>query len=468
MKRGFFSIVLALLLSISCNRFDNNDILNRIEDLENRVQNLEEFCREMNTNISALQTIVEALQQNDYITSVTPIMSGSEIVGYTITFAKSETITIYNGRDGNTPQIGIKEDSNGLYYWTIDGEWLLDDKGNKIAVKGEDAATPLLKIEEGYWYVSYNNGNSWQQLGKATGEDGADSAIIRVEEGVDSVTFTLSDGTSITLPKSASSKTDICDLLEDVSFRAYCYEKFDANKDGVVSEIEAQGVLAIDITAKKMIVSLCGIEHFPNLESLDAYGATALKRADLSKNSKITAIAAQGFYKCEALEQMMLPASVTEICDNAFDDCKSLTSLTLVEGITSIGVSAFAGCSKLTDMALPQSLRTIGENALAQTGFSSIAIPEGVTVIPNEMCYNAFALTSVTFPSSVISIGSRVFDYCNKLAEVRCLATTPPSLGSYALPSVMSKGKIYVPANSVEAYKVAEGWSEFANVITAL
>lgn len=463
MKSLFYA--LAVLLLASCTQFDDSKIWDKLDELENRVERLEELCREMNTNIEALQTIVTALQQNDYITSVAPIMSGDEVVGYTITFAKSGAITIHNGKDGATPRVGVAKGNDGVYYWTVDGEWLLDGEGNKIQTEGQ---TPKLKIEEGYWHISYDGGKSWQQLDKATGEDGADSAIIKVEESVDSVTFTLADGTSITLPKSASSKTDICDLLEDVSFRAYCYEKFDANKDGVVSEIEAQGVLAIDITAKKMIVSLCGIEHFPNLESLDAYRATLLQRVDLSKNEKITAIAPQTFYDCESLEQVVLPATVKEIGDNAFDGCSALPSLVLVEGITSIGVSAFAGCSSLTDMALPQSLRTIGENALAKTGFTSIVIPEGVTTIPKEMCYNAFALTSVTFPSSVISIGSRVFDYCNKLAEVRCLATTPPSLGSYALPSVMSKGKIYVPANSVEAYKVAEGWSEFADVITAL
>lgn len=145
----------------------------------------------MNTNISSLQTIVTALQKNDYVTSVAPISQGGKEVGYTITFSKSGSITIYHGNDGAdgadgkdgwTPVIGVREDADGRYYWTLDGEWLLDSEGNKVPAAGVDGApgedgadgiTPQLKIEEDYWYISYDNGASWTRLGKATGEDGA-------------------------------------------------------------------------------------------------------------------------------------------------------------------------------------------------------------------------------------------------------------------------------------------------------
>ena len=191
---------------------------------------MEELCKQMNTNISSLQTIVTALQKNDYVTNVTPIMQNGKEVGYTIAFSKSNPITIYHGKDGHTPVIGVKQDTDGRYYWTLDGDWLTDDSGNKIKAEGTDGkdgtdgsngedgqpgqdgadgVTPQLKIEDGYWYISYNGGSSWEQLGKATGEDGIDGtngqdgdSFFRSVDTSNSeyVVFTLADGTEIKLP----------------------------------------------------------------------------------------------------------------------------------------------------------------------------------------------------------------------------------------------------------------------------
>ena len=273
MKKLFSIIPIFLtLLVVGCTKpYDDSEIRADIADLQERVEKLEEMCREMNTNISALQTIVEALQNNDYITGVTPITENGVIIGYTITFAKSAPITIYHGEDGKdgadgkddyTPQISVRMDEDGIYYWTLDGEWMLDSNGNKIKAQGtdgkdgadgsdgaagsngadgadgkdgQDGITPQLKIENDYWYVSYDNGKSWVQLGKATGEKGdqgdkgdkgdkGDTGLVG-EDGKDGdaffqsvsqdeqfVHFTLADGTVITLPKGAS-----LDITFDVS-----------------------------------------------------------------------------------------------------------------------------------------------------------------------------------------------------------------------------------------------------------
>ncbi len=84
----------------------------KLDNHESRISNLEKLCQQMNTNISSLQTIVTALQNNDYITGVTPITENGATIGYTITFAKAKPITIYNGKDGITPQLKIEND-----YW---------------------------------------------------------------------------------------------------------------------------------------------------------------------------------------------------------------------------------------------------------------------------------------------------------------------------------------------------------------
>ena len=270
--KKLFTILSIIAICLSSCSYDDTDLSNRVENLENRVTALEKLCKEMNSNISALQTIVEALQNNDYVTGVTHVEENGKVVGYTITFVKSAPITIYHGKDGidgsdgkdgangvdgkdgYTPVIGVEQDSDGIYYWTLDGEWLTDSDGNKIkavgidgedgkdgvdgedgkdgtngsdgndgqdgvdGANGKDGITPQLKIENNYWYISYDNGASWTQLGKATGEDGADGADgangtngkdgadgDSFFQGVDTsngdyVVFTLADGSQIKLP----------------------------------------------------------------------------------------------------------------------------------------------------------------------------------------------------------------------------------------------------------------------------
>ncbi len=201
MKQLFrFWAVATLLFVTGCSK---ESLEGRVDDLEGRVQKLEQLCQQMNTNISSLQTIIAALQNNDYVTGVTPITENGKTLGYTITFGKAQSITLYHGKDGYTPQIGVSKYTDGLYYWTLDGKWLLDDGGKMILAQGQngkDDITPQMKIEDNYWYVSYDNGTSWIQLGKATGEEG-NSFFQDVTQDENNVYFTLADGTVITIPK---------------------------------------------------------------------------------------------------------------------------------------------------------------------------------------------------------------------------------------------------------------------------
>ena len=113
-----------------------------------------------------------------------------------------------DGVDGHSPVIGVKKDTDGYYYWTIDGDWLLDESGDKIKAVGTDgkdgknSIAPKLKIEEGYWYVSYDNGLTWDKLYKAVGDNGAngDSFFESVTINDNMVSFVLSNGQTFNLP----------------------------------------------------------------------------------------------------------------------------------------------------------------------------------------------------------------------------------------------------------------------------
>lgn len=202
---------LVILLSVSV-LFSCVDYEDRFQDIEDRLTLLEKMCERMNAEIASIKKIVDAMEENSYVTSVEPIMAGDEEIGYVLYFSNGRPVRIYHGedgekgdagvdgKDGHTPVIGAKQFSeDGKYYWTVDGEWLLDRLGHKMPVEGEDALTPFFKIEDGYWYLSYDNIN-WERLGKATGEDG-DSFFEDVEVTENNIKVTLKDGTIFDIPR---------------------------------------------------------------------------------------------------------------------------------------------------------------------------------------------------------------------------------------------------------------------------
>ena len=293
--KKLLSLVFCGLLLFGCSdKYDDSALRNDLNDLENRVTKLEELCKQMNTNISSLQKIVEALQDNLSISKVEQISDG-----YIIHFSDGSTATIKNGKNSeDAPIIGVKKDTDGIYYWTLDGEWLTDEKGNKVKAQGtdgkdgvdgedgndgvdgedgvdgtngkdgKDGITPQLKIENGRWMLSMDNGKTWTDIGQATGadgkdgEDGADgtdgedgvdgkdgtNGIFKsVREDDDNVYFTLEDDSVITIPKSDNSKfaiafdtTDIA-ILNGGESKTISYTITDATENTVVKAIAQDG-----------------------------------------------------------------------------------------------------------------------------------------------------------------------------------------------------------------------------------
>lgn len=213
-----FTMILSIIVINSCT--DTSGLENQIDNIEGRVAALEKLTSQMNTNISALQSAVTALQNNDYVTNVTEVKEGAEVIGYTISFNKSGAVTIYHGengapgadgQDGITPNIGVTQFTDDLYYWTIDGDWMTNINGEKILAQG---ITPQLKIENEHWMLSVDNGATWSDLGKAKGEDG-DNFFQSVTQDTHNVYIVLIDGTEITIPKkeSLSIMFDSSDLI---------------------------------------------------------------------------------------------------------------------------------------------------------------------------------------------------------------------------------------------------------------
>lgn len=369
---------------------------------------LQRLCNETNTNLSALQTIVTALQNNDYITSVDPLTENGKVVGYTIKFAKSNPIVIYNGKDGadgNTPVIGVKKDTDGIYYWTLDGEFIVAD-GQKIKAQGtdgnngadgSDGVTPKLEIREGYWWISYDNGTNWTQLGKATGEDGKDADSIKITQDENNVYFELADGTVITISKTGQSADPNVIQFEDEAVKAICVGYWDFDNDGELSYNEAAKVTDITNVFRGTNISTFNeFQYFTGLTEVSKYTFTG----------------------CEDLIRIIIPQNVNIIDEHAFANCTNLARITLNTSLTTIGIYAFGNCS---------------------------------------------SLKTITIPSSVTTIRGSAFFGCKILSTIYCTPTTPPTgLDNYTFETTC---KIYVPLSAVSSYKYRESWSKYASQI---
>lgn len=191
----------------SC-EYDDGDLWQKVDDLDSRVEKLEKAVKETNTDLDALRRLIEAMQQNIYVTAVTQTADG-----FTIDFSDGTSASISNGKNGiDAPAISVKRDTDGIWYWTLDGEFMLVD-GEKIRAQGTDGApgeagvaavAPQVRINEttSEWEISTDGGETWSSTGVvATGKNG-DSIF----DGVDTsdpacVVFTLKDGTRIEVPK---------------------------------------------------------------------------------------------------------------------------------------------------------------------------------------------------------------------------------------------------------------------------
>ena len=182
--------------------YDDDALWNEMESVKNRVTTLEEAVQKTNGDLSALQTIVSALQKNVYVSEVNQSANG-----YVIKFTDGKTATITNGTNGvDAPVISIKQDEDGKFYWTQDGEWLLID-GEKVLANGEngkDAVAPQVRINETSkeWEISTDGGETWNSTGvTAEGKNTESNSLFKsVDTSNDEyVVFTLADDTEFKL-----------------------------------------------------------------------------------------------------------------------------------------------------------------------------------------------------------------------------------------------------------------------------
>ena len=182
--------------------------------------------------------------------------------------------------------------------------------------------------------------------------------------------------------------------------------------------------------------------------------------------SGLTSIDFSAFAGCSSLTSVTIGNNVTRIYDSVFSSCGNLTSVTIGNNVTRIGSWVFHYCRKLTSLVIPDSVTSIDGGALSYcVGLTSITIGNKV----NSIGYAAFefcsSLTSLMIPDSVTSIGNNAFINCSSLTQLILFPSTPPTLGSGAIPNNVKS--IYVQQSSKETYKANTNWKSFASKVVS-
>ena len=210
-------ILAAALLAGGCGKFVRDELIT----MQNEIDLLYAQVDQMNKDLKSLQSIVYAMGANGYIVAVEEREDEDGRMFYNLKFRTitpendgyestddAFSIQLYTGVDGKDGTdalpyvVSVKQDEeDGRWYWysTQDEDWLKTETGERFLVDGK---TPQLKVEEGYWFLSWDNGTTWEETGwKAKGED-AYEIFTKAEVFEDRMELTLaSDGSVIVLPR---------------------------------------------------------------------------------------------------------------------------------------------------------------------------------------------------------------------------------------------------------------------------
>ena len=159
---------------------------------------------------------------------------------------------------------------------------------------------------------------------------------------------------------------------------------------------------------------------------------------------------------------------VTQIRDYAFATTSGFTSITIPPSVTSFGRYAFTSASTLNSVTIDYASNAIvGGYQFTGSSITSLTIGSHPTVIGQSMFQKCTKLRTLVIPSNISSINNYAFSGCTGLISITVESATPPTLG-YGVFDGTNNCPIYVPSNSVDAYKAASGWSSYKSRIQAI
>lgn len=343
----------------------------------------------------------------------------------------------------------------------------------------------------------------------------ADGTKIKIEPLTYKVVSGVEHTLSVTFPSDESEYSGVTAIPAHVEYEG---EQYTVVEVGYLSFSEVKGITSI--TIPETVTTIAGAAFWESSlseitipSSVTTIGESAFENTNLTEivipesvlslgddvlslcaslesvtlNNNPTAIPARMVSGCTSLAGMTIPATVTKIGEFAFSECAALEDISLPSGVTEIGRFAFAYTPELKLLPLPETVTSVGHGVFYQSGIEEASLPEAITVIPDgmyqccaslrefeisntvteieqEAFYWCFALDKITFGESVTTIGNKAFMGDKALTSVTSLNTVPP-VGAAFDSEVYENAILYVPNAALEAYKAADGWKEFNNII---
>ena len=451
--------LLACALSFSsCKKYDDEWIKIKSDDFEKRIAALETWQTTANAEIISLQNLIKSINENDFVTKVTPLEDGT---GYVISFKKGGDITIKHGEKGaqgdkgdkgeqgekgekgDMPVIGTKQDTDGIYYWTMDGEWILDgDKKMPVTgEKGADAIAPRIRIDEDTleWEISTDGGVTYTPTGIVAKGDKGDSMFSALDNTNEKyVELTLADGeTKIQLPRYAefaisfeiaenetfyaSPANNELTLVLPSTLREEDYRSIIAAVtpiNGGIVAVKSFNDWKIEITTPEFDENGNVVEGSAKLavtgNSDSRLSDTYMLRATLvsTDGKEVTATRLIKYFDGVIVE------STEELTDNnvarlawkgeiTADDFKYIRE-NLASSLKILDLSA----AEITE--LPRRALAFNNNNRNLT-LEEVVLPEGLITIGNDVFAECAALEKVHFPSTLRTLGGYMFSRCKKL-----------------------------------------------------
>lgn len=433
---------------------------------------LKKQIAEITDQVKALEVLTSALENRDYITSVTPTTIQG-VSAYVITFVKSPSITILNGKDGapgtagSSPITAVDTSHEDYVVFTLsDGKTITLPRNSELFVGFDNYDTfycaPAANELTLLLPAKMKAADYTSLVATIVGSEGTSSDIqIRGvdDEGrwgvqVTKPTF-AADGTVVV----GSARVKII-IPQNVTYYKALLKVTLVDKKGQ----EHSATRPVWYTTGNVVVNVegglsAGVSQPATTTSLTVTGGMnaadftyikdnmpALEVLDLSRTT-ITTIpsGALAFYNNPGngwnyttnrkLKTVILPETLTTIENSAFAMCANLQEVNIPASVRTLGRWMFEGCELLRQVKLPEGITEIPPSAFYGSGLEAIRIPSTVTAVGGWAFQGCNNLRSITIPSSVTTLGESVLRECASLESAEVLANVEVLKGEFFMAS---------------------------------
>lgn len=454
--RKTLTIMLAALTMVACNKYDDSELREQV-----------------NKNTEALQNLQTLMNTNDYITGVTPVMEGGVEIGYTITFLKSQPITIYNGQKGQDGDsfFSSVDTSNPEYvvFTLTDGTQFTVPRYMGIKLEfditdiklGRDNNIDINITAEGSTDFTQDNffvvtPDGWKNTITKTADPGKEftlnltspadkdsegevlvmldnkqgnTTIGRIKVDSKSTYLVIKDATAGKIAE-AIREHDMEYIVASGSFNKTDWNAIAANRNTLL-HLDLENCIYEGGNGEDLIywnklspddnILLETLRLPQNITKIgDEAFALCVGLTDVKLPDKMESIGKFAFSQCSHLTEIKLPDGLKEIKEGLFYKCTNLTNITLPDGLKSIGNKAFLSCSALTEIKLPDGLESIGTLAFYEcTSLTNITIHDGLKSISNQAFWKCSALTEIKLPEGLTNIEEEAFYNCSALTSIK-------------------------------------------------